>query len=233
MIVSNYFFPRGILALIGIYVVYRRKWIAIPTWILLYAVAFIFINPPYSYDWYRFPYWIFNAALIAWGVEGVAGGEFFQKYRFFQSAPRRTTAAVIMMLLSVIIRERRQTWHADRNKCYTQVVDYLDEKGIKPKKVAMEEIGIMGYRLMDSEIVDIERLVHKKPLIEVIGDAPPDYAIFREHFNVLSVYADGRFHFRGSTVGTAIYEYEQVAKFGHRNYRCTLLKFKRGIDKEK
>ncbi len=207
----------GALALLGTGLMFHRRWLGLPLFVLLYAFAFCLINPPFYYYWYQYPYWLLRAAAVAWAIGWLAepriGGwpawERWGRHAMAPAAALVVAAELWIGFQAVDIQRHRRRWRA-----YTAAAESIQSTDASPRRIILDEIGIIGFHLEDWEVIDMEGLIHRRPLSEVIGDRPPPLAVFRGKLASRRLNLDD-----GRTLN-----YERVKTFEDGPYACTLMR---------
>lgn len=177
-LLSRQALPTGMLTVIGIILIIKKRWTHLPLFVLLYALAFCLINPPYYYWWYQYPYWLMRDAAVAWAIGWIAELNYWQERRWAGHF------AAILLLAGVCFA----TLWPDRGKAvqyrarygaYMAAAGRVKQTGASEKGILLEEIGIIGYELPQWTVYDMAGLVHKKPYKELIGNNPPPLAVLR------------------------------------------------------
>lgn len=207
-----HYWAAAVFAVIGLgYLILRNKrWWILPTWTLLYFIAYVLLGVT-SYFWYYSPLVPGFVVLVGLGIAALANSALpatgnssrsdQERNWFVQNRNRLVATAFVFILLIFQVRDlaRFARNPDDRYSIYKEIGQWLDENTTKSESVGALEIGIIGY-YAHREMIDFAGLLQPAVAEHLVGaqdysaaarwalrQYQPDYVVLQADFPQIEV----------------------------------------------
>ena len=144
----------------GLYPLFRKRHLLLLGWCAIHQAAYWIIGVPGSYEWYFYPLWLLFPLTMGGGIYLLGLG-----LKDFREAGKMRILSYSLLGIFLFFQAVRQpylnTFYNKRKKTYEKAADFITENYPAGTDIIADEIGIIGYLLMDYPILDTAGLVHR------------------------------------------------------------------------